>query len=93
MASITLTDKNVTIVSDRTARPAVFHIKSNISIAYSGTTDANGKVIMMINGHPFVFGAWERSFLGQLTTVGVTDVSAMTPAQKAAQVAALVKNI
>jgi hypothetical protein len=93
MASITLTDKNLTIVSDRTTRPVVMHIKSNISIAYSGTNNANGTVKLMINGHPFVFGAWERSYLGQLDTVGATDVSAFTPANKAAQLAALVKNI
>ena len=93
MASITLTDKNLSILSDRSTRHLTIHVKSNITIVYSGTNDANGTVKMMIGDKPFVFGAWKRSFIGQLTTVGVTDVSGFTPAQKAAAIDALVKNI
>lgn len=93
MASITLTNKNLSIVSDRSSRIITEHIKSNITITYTGTTDANGTVKMMIDDKPFVFGAWERSYLGQLTTVGATDVSAFTPANKAAALATLVSNI
>lgn len=93
MASITLAGKNLSILSDRSTRHVTIHVKSNITITYSGTNNANGKVMMMINGHPFVFGAWQRSFLGQLDTVGATDVSAMTPANKAAAIDTLIRNI
>ncbi len=93
MASIVLTDKNLTIIGDQTAKPMYFHIKSNMTISYTGT-DTNGTVKLMINNsHPFVFGPWNKSYLGQLTLIGATDVSAQTPAQKAATLAALVKNI
>jgi hypothetical protein len=94
MASITLTDKNLTITSDRSAKPIITHIKSNIIVTYTGTTWANGTVKVMINGHPFVFaGSWDRSLLGPILLVGSTDTSAFTPAQTAAAIGTLIKNI
>jgi hypothetical protein len=48
----------------------------------------------MINGHPFVFsGDWNRSLLGPLNTVGATTTTGFTPAQTAAEIGTLIKNI
>jgi hypothetical protein len=94
MASITLDSKNLIITSDRSAKPITTHIKSNITVTYTGTTWANGTVKVMINGHPFVFsGDWNRSLLGPLNTVGATTTTGFTPAQTAAEIGTLIKNI
>jgi hypothetical protein len=94
MASITLDTKNLVITSDRSAKPILTHIKSNIIVTHTGTTWANGTVKVMINGHPFVFsGDWNRSLLGPLTLVGSTNTTAFTPAQTATEIGTLIKNI
>jgi hypothetical protein len=94
MASITLDTKNLIITSDRSAKPILTHIKSNIIVTYTGTTWANGTVKVMVNGHPFVFsGDWNRSLLGPLNTVGATTTTGFTPAQTAAEIGVLIKNI
>jgi hypothetical protein len=38
-------------------------------------------------------GSWDRSILGPITLVGSTDTSAFTPAQTAAAIGTLIKNI
>ena len=94
MASITLTDKNLNITSDRSAKPITYPVSSNIIVSYSGTTWANGTVKMTIGDRPFVFaGSWDRSLLGPLNLVGATDTSALTPAQTAAALSTLIKDI
>jgi hypothetical protein len=94
MASITLTDKNLNITTDRSAKLITYHVDSNIIVSYSGTTWANGTVKMTIGDRPFVFsGDWNRSLLGPLDTVGATTTTGFTPAQTAAALSTLIKDI